>query len=112
MMRVVSPLAVLSIVMALVACGGHSAQPPPDLPGPEDCAAPGDEDGNGLADCADPVCAATAACRPVCGNGKLEVGEACDDGNRTDGDGCDSDCTQSACGNGIVAGGEACDDGN
>jgi cysteine-rich repeat protein len=28
----------------------------------------------------------------VCGNGLLESGELCDDGNRIDGDGCDSDC--------------------
>jgi cysteine-rich repeat protein len=30
---------------------------------------------------------------PVCGNGVLEPGEACDDGNATGGDGCESDCT-------------------
>ena len=47
-----------------------------------------------------------------CGNGKLDAGEACDDGNRIDGDDCDSNCTFTACGNGIVTAGEACDDGN
>lgn len=30
---------------------------------------------------------------PVCGNGRLETGEACDDGNTTDGDGCSATCT-------------------
>jgi cysteine-rich repeat protein len=30
---------------------------------------------------------------PGCGNGILEAGEQCDDGNRVDGDGCRSDCT-------------------
>src|SRR5262249_7531807 len=34
----------------------------------------------------------------ACGNGS----EACDDGNRVDGDGCDSNCTLTACGNGII----------
>ena len=29
---------------------------------------------------------------PVCGNGMQEVGEQCDDGNLTDGDGCSSQC--------------------
>ena len=47
-----------------------------------------------------------------CGNGRLDAGEVCDDGNRIDGDGCDSNCTVTACGNGIVTDGEACDDGN
>jgi cysteine-rich repeat protein len=47
-----------------------------------------------------------------CGNGVVEVGEACDDGNTSDDDGCDSDCSITACGNGVVAGGEECDDSN
>jgi cysteine-rich repeat protein len=28
----------------------------------------------------------------LCGNGILEIGETCDDGNRTDGDGCSASC--------------------
>jgi cysteine-rich repeat protein len=47
-----------------------------------------------------------------CGNGTLDPGETCDDGNLVDGDGCDSNCTPTGCGNGIVTGAEACDDGN
>ncbi len=47
-----------------------------------------------------------------CGNGELEAGEACDDANLTNGDGCDENCTRSGCGNGIVARREECDDGN
>ena len=47
-----------------------------------------------------------------CGNGVQEYGQACDDGNLTDGDGCDSNCTVTACGNGVVTTGESCDDGN
>ncbi len=70
--------------------------------------------------CHDGVCVAT-----VCGNGRLDLGEVCDDGNTESGDGtCSGDCASTeACGNGIVdplgrdtAGNsvlnEACDDGN
>ena len=48
----------------------------------------------------------------VCGNAVREAGEACDDGNRANDDGCDADCSQTGCGNAIVNVGEACDDGN
>ncbi|MEM7158330.1 MAG: FG-GAP-like repeat-containing protein [Myxococcota bacterium] len=47
-----------------------------------------------------------------CGNGILEVGEECDDGNLVDGDGCESDCRPTLCGNGVLDPGEECDDGN
>lgn len=50
-----------------------------------------------------------------CGNSMLDSGEQCDDGNRVDGDGCDSNCQFEAlqtCGNGLVEGFEECDDGN
>lgn len=65
---------------------------------------------------------------PVCGNGKIEAPEACDDGNTVDGDGCSATCTIEAgygctgepstctrvdspavCGNGVVEAGEECD---
>lgn len=48
----------------------------------------------------------------LCGNGILELGETCDDGNTTNGDGCNSICQNEVCGNGIIDWGEACDDGN
>jgi len=49
----------------------------------------------------------------ICGNGVLDAGEACDDGNTLDGDGCSSVCTiEALCGNGILDAGEGCDDGN
>ncbi len=49
----------------------------------------------------------------TCGNGVVDIGESCDDGNLIDCDGCDSNCTASStCGNGIVCGAEQCDDGN
>lgn len=49
-----------------------------------------------------------------CGNGLLEAGEQCDDGNIFNGDGCSSGCRieYPDCGNGIKNIGEECDDGN
>ncbi len=48
-----------------------------------------------------------------CGDGSLDAGEECDDGNSNDGDGCASDCTiQPVCGDGSLDAGEECDDGN
>lgn len=65
----------------------------------------------------------------ICGNGVVEDGESCDDGNSVGGDGCSADCkaiepgyvcyegkpceqVSGVCGNGKVDDGEACDDGN
>ncbi|MGK0362023.1 MAG: cysteine-rich repeat protein, partial [Bradymonadia bacterium] len=49
----------------------------------------------------------------ICGNGVVEGGEECDDGNVVDGDGCAADCTLNPiCGDGNVDAGEECDDGN
>lgn len=53
----------------------------------------------------------------TCGNGRIEAGEQCDDGNTTDGDGCSATCHNEGtapprCGDGKVDIGEQCDDGN
>ncbi len=62
----------------------------------------------------------------VCGDGVLASGEACDDGNDSDGDGCTTACAveegytcggepstcATSCGDGVTSGDEACDDGN
>lgn len=49
---------------------------------------------------------------PICGNGKLDPGEACDDGNASNVDACVS-CVFARCGDGFLAQGvEGCDDGN
>jgi len=38
-----------------------------------------------------------------CGDGVIDPGEVCDDGNVTDGDGCSADChSDETCGNGII----------
>jgi cysteine-rich repeat protein len=44
----------------------------------------------------------------VCSNGALELGEACEDGNLTDGDGCDSTCKPTGCASGVATLGELC----
>lgn len=56
----------------------------------------------------------------LCGNGEIEAGEACDDGNESSTDGCTTGCDLARCGDGVKrsdiditeAGYEACDDGN
>jgi cysteine-rich repeat protein len=48
----------------------------------------------------------------VCGDGKVEGDEQCDDGNLDDTDGCTTTCTLVRCGDGVVQGSEQCDDGN
>jgi cysteine-rich repeat protein len=59
-----------------------------------------DNDGDGSYDESDPDCGPQA----VCGNGRLEPGEECDDGNTADGDCCSSTCQ-------YEASGSTCDDG-
>lgn len=65
-----------------------------------------------------PTFTVTVAATPAtplgsCGDGTLDPGEACDDGNDVDTDGCRNDCSVASCGDGVVHEGvEACDDGN
>lgn len=47
-----------------------------------------------------------------CGDGAVNGGEECDDGNAVDNDGCTNACTNPRCGDGIVQAPEECDDGN
>ncbi len=49
---------------------------------------------------------------PVCGNGVVEAGEDCDDGNAANDDTCLDTCELASCGDGFVGPGEGCDDGN
>jgi cysteine-rich repeat protein len=49
---------------------------------------------------------------PACGDGHIDPGEQCDDGNTVSGDGCSATCMLEVCGNGILDPGEQCDDGN
>ena len=47
-----------------------------------------------------------------CGNGIVDDGEQCDDGNTVNTDACTNACTNATCGDGVVRPGEECDDGN
>jgi cysteine-rich repeat protein len=57
---------------------------------------------------------------PYCGDGNLDAGEQCDDGNNVDGDGYSATCCTElpppppppVCGDGHLDAGEQCDDGN
>ncbi|HYC55762.1 MAG TPA: choice-of-anchor L domain-containing protein [Candidatus Binatia bacterium] len=74
----------------------------------ENCGNERDDDGDELIDAADPNCW-------ICGNGRQDPGEACDDGDIDAGDGCDPLCnteTPQLCGNETIDDGETCDDGN
>jgi cysteine-rich repeat protein/predicted outer membrane repeat protein len=56
------------------------------------------------------------ACRTTCklagcGDGVKDSNEACDDGNKSNSDGCLDTCKLATCGDGIMQAGEECDDG-
>ncbi len=96
--------------------GGQGYQPP----------STGGQDSTDDAGCTGPDCNTNPG--PVCGNGILEDGESCDDGNPVPGDGCSGLCriepnyicptpgqpciSTIVCGDGKISGNEACDDGN
>ena len=48
----------------------------------------------------------------ACGDGIIQDGEECDDGNAVNDDACSNRCFNPRCGDGILHGGEECDDGN
>ena len=67
-----------------------------------------------LAACDGPIAGAGSA---ICGDGVLDIGEQCDDGNTSPNDGCAANCSfenlnTRPCGNGNLDSGEECDDGN
>src|SRR5260221_493315 len=69
---------------------------------------------SGLVCPAGQLCAAhqDVCIKDLCGDGKVDPGEVCDDGNIVDGDGCSANChSNETCGNGVVdtTVGEICD---
>jgi len=64
--------------------------------------------------CADGLSCVGGTCVSAdCGDGVVDEGEACDDGNGSNADGCVEGCVEASCGDGFVHEGvEACDDGN
>lgn len=83
---------------------GADADTGPDVclaPAPPGCPCGGDDDcGVGTA-CLDGICNP-----PTCGDRAVDRGEACDDGNLIDDDGCDADCQLSRGVAGVAAGAE------
>src|SRR5204862_514806 len=98
------------------ACIGGTCEPKPSDPnGPNEGVCPDGPVDNNCSREPFRGCTSNADCNPApaanCsgdGSGK-QPGETCDDGNTTDGDGCDSNCTASGCGNGVRTGAEQCD---
>ncbi len=62
--------------------------------------------GIGAGLCRDQLCVVAG-----CGDGIVDVGELCDDGNETPDDACTNDCTLPTCGDGVMQSGEECDEG-
>jgi cysteine-rich repeat protein len=80
-----------------------------DVAGPHTLTVAVDAVGCSDARTVDVVCTLGAAC----GNGQLDPGEQCDDGNADNTDSCTTQCQNAVCGDGFVlAGTETCDDDN
>ncbi|MBZ5709413.1 DUF4215 domain-containing protein [Nannocystis pusilla] len=97
-------------------CGNGVCQAGEEVTCPRDCT-PCDSDS---CVCGDMVCGtgeSMTSCpedctEAFCGNGAVEDGEPCDDGNDVDTDACTNACAVATCGDGIVwTGEEQCDDG-
>lgn len=86
-------------------CGSDGVCDPACTPLDPDCALLCGREGHCVTACDPP----DPDCQGSCGDGIVQPGELCDDGNAVDGDGCDHDCTPS-CGNGVVDPGEECDE--
>ncbi len=91
----------------------------PDVPNPVEGAAQPDCDGDGVGDACDSSCGAEPACAGrcfpgSCGDGLLDAGEDCDDGDSADTlNGCSAACRRNnTCGDGVLEDVfEVCDDG-
>ena len=60
----------------------------------------------------DPTTTGSTGGDPVCGDGVLDPGEACDNGpGNGPGEACSAECVENSCGDGDQGPGEACDDG-
>ena len=59
------------------------------------------------------ACGGSSSNLTQCGNGHIDSGEQCDDGNTIDTDACTSTCQNARCGDGAIETGvEACDGSN
>jgi cysteine-rich repeat protein len=92
---------------------GRSCSIDNDCPRQSRCVPPG---GNVCVPQSGDGCDASCQTESACGNGTLNAGEQCDDGNTINGDGCSATCRWEGvgglCGDGTLSFGEQCDDGN
>jgi TonB family protein len=96
--KVPRPLDFKPLVPRPMPNGPRQPVPPVDTP-PVEQAVQGTGDGSGSGS-GDPTsigtctenCGDAPPAEPVCGNGSVEAGEPCDDGNTTGGDGCSATC--------------------
>jgi cysteine-rich repeat protein len=121
----------LAIALVGLACSTRALDPNPDSGGAGGGASRGGSAGHDAGPI--PIDAPGMEANPpqTCGNGVLDPGEQCDDGNKLFGDGCSADCQiecysscgrcgtagpcpilPPVCGDGRLTGVEACDDGN
>jgi cysteine-rich repeat protein len=117
-MQIFGLAALVSLTSVVVACSGDDSGGTAGGCTPNEqvsCACPGGT--QGIQSCASDG-SAFGACQcgigggVNCGNGVVDAGEQCDDGNNVDDDGCSNSCASSGeCGNGVVDAGEDCDDG-
>ncbi|MFO0739985.1 MAG: DUF4215 domain-containing protein [Labilithrix sp.] len=109
---------------------GSSSQTPTSgfLPSGDGQAPAGDDDDDSDGGCKNDICVITPT--SVCGDGRIDGSETCDDANGKPGDGCSGTCTTEpgyvcptpgkdcvytiaqSCGDGKIQGNESCDDGN
>ena len=95
----------------------YSGKIPGDAPGSVSCV----PCGNGVCAMGE-TCSACPAdcgvCPPACGDGTVDAGEACDDGNTSNADACSATCLITTCGDGFIQNpngqsvNEVCDDGS
>lgn len=79
------PLSTL-LLSTLIACNGTDVETTGSGGSPSSTTASGGGGGGGQG-------GGGGSTDPVCGDGKLDIGEQCDDGNKVSGDGCQADCT-------------------
>ncbi|HWN68301.1 MAG TPA: DUF4215 domain-containing protein, partial [Haliangium sp.] len=92
---------------------GQTCPAPDCTPGEPSCPVCGDTPPGNTGDesCESGFCNPDGNVCQNCGDGNVDAGEDCDDGNLSDEDGCNSQC-ETECGNGTIEPSEGCDDGN
>jgi len=108
----VTLIAISGFGLAAACSDGDTVDPNGCTPGEQSsCACPGGADGVQVCS-SDGTSFGTCDCggTNTCGNGALDLGEECDDGNTVTDDGCTNACKLPVCGDGIIQDGEDCDD--